>query len=127
MKIGYALPGVKLCGLPTKTCQTATDGWYKETCNSVLAVGNWDLAAKPRLCLTKYLSLYVRKYRQKCPQPCARLRRHMCRNLNGEPYLDLNLDLDLNLNPFLFLNSFQSLFRTFFASSLGSLFESMNA
>jgi hypothetical protein len=51
----------------------------------------------------KYLEKFARKYLQKCHQPCARLRRHVCLLLNPNLYPNLNLDLNLNLNLFLFL------------------------
>jgi hypothetical protein len=73
--------------------------------NSLGRSGNWRLAPKARLCLAKYLSLFVRKYPQRYPQPCARLRRHVYLHLNNDLCLNLNLDLDLNL--LLFLKSFQ--------------------
>ena len=102
MKIGYALPGVKLCGLPSKTCQATTDGWYKETCDSVLAVGNWNLAAKPHLCPAKYPEKFARKYRQRCPHLCNHLHRDVYTDLNPELYLDLNPDLNPRLYRALF-------------------------
>jgi len=74
-----------------------------------------------------YLSLFVRKYRQECPQPRAHLHRHACLLLNLNLDLDINLDLDLNLNLFLFLNSFQSLFQTLFVKLFGSMLKSKSA
>jgi hypothetical protein len=79
------------------------------------------------LSLAEYPEKLAGKYRQMCLQLCARLRElvylhlYLLLNLNLDlyPYLDLCLNLNLNLN--------LSLFRTFFASSFGSLFESKNA
>jgi hypothetical protein len=72
--------------------------------------------------LAKYPEKFARKYRQKCPESCTRLRRHAYLHLDSDLYLYLNLDLNLNLNLFLFLKSFQDLFRRSFASLFGQLF-----
>jgi hypothetical protein len=79
-------------------------------------------AANATKCRLKYPQKFVRKYLQKYPQPCARLRQHVYLHLNSDLCLGLNLDLDLNLYLFLFLNSFQQLFRKSFASFFDKLF-----
>ena len=59
----------------------------------------------------KYLEKFAGKYRQKCPPPCARLRRHVCLLLNLHLYLNLYLYMDpyLNLNLNLNLSLFRNL------------------
>ena len=81
-------------------------------------------ASKPRLCPSKYLSLFVRKYPQKCRQPCTRLRRQACPDLSLNPCLNLDLNLNPSLFRALFEKLFQQLFRKFFAKLFGSMFES---
>ena len=53
------------------------------------------------------MTMYAGKFRQKCLQPCSRLRRQLCRSL----YLNLDLNLNLGLYPaldrVLLRNSFQ--------------------
>ena len=87
-----------------------------------LIPGNWNLALDPRLCLSMYFSLFVRKYRQKY----RRLRTRLHRQLHRSLYLDLNLDLDLDLNPSLFGALLKQLFETLllqlFVTLFGSLF-----
>ena len=53
---------------------------------------------KPRLCPAKYPEKFDGKYRQMCLQPCARLRRDVCTDLNPELYLDLNSHLNPRLH-----------------------------
>jgi|GEM_PF-2573578 len=60
-------------------------------------------------------AMFDAKFGQTCLQPCTRLRRQVRLHLNSDLCLDLSLDLCLNLNPFLFLKSFRSLFRRFYA------------
>jgi hypothetical protein len=55
-----------------------------------------DLAPNARLRLAKHLTLYVRKHRQTCPQPCRDLRRHVYQE--AHPNLNLDLCPSLNLN-----------------------------
>ena len=50
---------------------------------------NLNLAAKPRLCLSRYLSLFLRKYRPTYLQAC----RDLCLWLNPAPCPNLCLDL----------------------------------
>jgi hypothetical protein len=76
------------------------------------------------LCPEKCAEKFARKYLQKCPEPCACLRRHAYLHLNIDDCLNLNLDLDLNLNLFLFLNSYQQLFPKSNASLFGLLLNS---
>ena len=127
------------------TCQTTLDGrdecrpsfirnrpasadihqhpaFIEETSDSVLAVGNWDLASKPRLNPSKYVSLSVRKYRQICRQLYACLRRQMRLHLDNELCLDLSDKLHTEFNRRKFEKLFRQLFRTLFASLFGSLF-----
>jgi hypothetical protein len=59
------------------------------------------------LCPAKHTEKFAGKYLRKCPELCARLRRHVCLLLNLNLYLNPNLDLDLNLDLFLFLKSIQ--------------------
>jgi hypothetical protein len=72
--------------------------------------------------LKKYPEKFAGKYRQKCPESCTRLRRHVCLHLNSDLCLNLNLAFNLNLNLLLFLNSFQQLFQKSFALLFGFLF-----
>jgi len=46
----------------------------------------------------KYPERFIRKYMQKCPQPCAHPRRLVCPDLDS----DLHLYLNLHLNPWSF-------------------------
>ena len=91
-----------------------------DSCNS-------DLAARPRLYLAKYLSLFLRKHRPTCLQPCRDLRLR----LNPALCLNLYLDLDLNLSPWqyrkLLAKLFQLSFQQLLASLYGSVFASKNA
>ena len=99
--------------------------FIEETSDSVLAVGNWSLAANPRLSFSEYLSLFVRKYRRKHPQLCIRLCRHMylelyralCRKLRAKSFASLYHEL--------FAKSYQPLFQQLLAALFGSLFELM--
>jgi hypothetical protein len=84
-----------------------------------LEYGNWNLAAKPRLNPSKYLSLFLRKYRPTCLQPC----RHLCLRLNSA----LCLNLYLNLNPSLFRWSCMQLLETLLQKLFAALFGSMLA
>jgi hypothetical protein len=99
--------------------------FIEETSDSVLAVGNWSLAANPRLSFSEYLSLFVRKYRRKYLQLC----RGPCPWLNPALCLDPCLNLYFNLNPslcgWLFRTLLEKLFRQLFAALCGSLFELM--
>jgi hypothetical protein len=70
----------------------------------------------------KYPERFARKYLQRCPQPRARLRRHVCLYLDNELCLDLSNKLHTELNRKKFEKLFQQLFRTLFASLFGSLF-----
>jgi hypothetical protein len=83
-----------------------------------------DLARKPRLCLTKYLAMFVGKYLQTHPH----LRTHLRQQLRRSLYLDLNLNLNLQLYPSLYrallAKLFGTLFEKTFASLFGSLFQS---
>ena len=74
--------------------------------------------------LTKYLSLFVRKYRQTYPHLCTRLRQRPRRTLHFNLNLDLYSDLNFNLNLGLIPQSYQSLLRQSFATLLGSMFVS---
>jgi len=63
---------------------------------------------KPRLCLAKYRSEFVRKLRQICRRLRTRLHRELCPSL----HLDLNLQLNLSLNPLLYRAFSATLFKT---------------
>jgi hypothetical protein len=74
-----------------------------------------------------YLSLFLRKYRPKCPQLRSRLYHQLHQRLNS----DLNLALYRGLNPSLygwsFKQLFETLFQTLFAKLFGSMFKSKSA
>jgi hypothetical protein len=74
------------------------------------------------MCVEKYPEKYAGKYRQRYPEPCARLRGHKCLQLNSDLYPDLSNKLFAELNREEFEKSFQQLFRKSFASSFDSLF-----
>jgi len=72
------------------------------------------LAPEARFGLAKYVSLLLRKYRQKRRRLCIHLRRKLRRSLYLNLDLFLCLDLNLNLSLFLFPSSFRSSFPTSF-------------
>jgi len=82
--------------------------------------GDWNLTLKAQLCLSKYLSLFARKFRQMCIQLRTRLHRQARRQLNPA----LNLNLDLNLCPSLYHALFAKLSETLFEKAFASLFGS---
>ncbi len=82
---------------------------------------NRCLMANARLCLSKYLPLFVGKYRPKYRSLRSQLRLQLRRRLNPA----LNLNLDLNLNPSLHHAMLATLLQKMNPSSFASLFESM--
>jgi len=71
----------------------------------------------------KYPEKFAGKCRQRYPESCARLRRHVCLQLYLYVYLNLNSKLFAELYREKFAKSFQQLFRKFFASLFSKLFD----
>jgi hypothetical protein len=99
-----------------------SSAFIKETSDSALAVGDWNLAANPRLGLSKHRAKYVGKYVQKCLQPRSLVRRHVCGSLHLDLHLDINLDLRLLLHRALLAKFYPQLLKSFLESLLGSMF-----
>jgi hypothetical protein len=78
---------------------------------------------KPRLCLAKYPAMFAGKYRQKCPEPCARLCRDACLCLYLYLYLNLNPGLFAELNREKFEKSFHKKYQKSFAMLFRKLFK----
>jgi hypothetical protein len=70
-----------------------------------------------------YPEKLVVKYRQKCLQPCARLRGHKCLQLNSDLYPDLSNKLFAELNREKLEKSFLKKFQKSLAILFGLLFD----
>jgi hypothetical protein len=82
------------------------------------------LASKPRLCRSKYLSLFVRKFRKMCIQLRTPLRRQVRPQLNSELRRELREQLYAALYHALLAKLFETLFKKTFVALFGSLFDS---
>ncbi len=101
--------------------QVAFDG---STNDGYVIRTDWDLAPKARLSLTKYLSLFVGKHRQRCRRLCGTLHRQVHSQLNSGLRRELRERLYAALHRALFVKLFETLFEKTLASLLGSMFES---
>jgi hypothetical protein len=86
-------------------------------------LGDWNLAPKARLCPSKYLPLFVRKYRQMY----LRSRTHLRRHVYPDAYLHLYLYLYLDLCPSLFLALFEWFFQKAFQKPFATLYAAIIA
>jgi hypothetical protein len=101
-----------------------SNGWVSGLAGGRVTWADWNLAPKPQLSPSKYLSLFAGKFRKMCIQLRAQLHRKVRWQLNSELYRELHARLHAALYHALLAKLFEKPFERTFAASFGSLFGS---